>query len=69
VIAPPDVDLVALLVGHGVDPRQHVDAIVIGVFWFLRLHWAVQAQFELLPNFRGRLFDRWSAQAVRQLLA
>jgi hypothetical protein len=68
VVAPPEVDLVSLLVGERMSPRRFVDSTVVAIFWFLRLHWAVQAQFDLFPEFRGPLFDQWSAQAVRFLL-
>jgi hypothetical protein len=74
VFGPPEVDLVALLVGAVnnpspvCDPRRHVDAAVVGVFWFLRLYWAVEAQFDLFPNFRGPLFDQWSAEAITHIL-
>ena len=68
VIAPPDVDLVALLVGQNLDPRAYVDPIVIGVFWFLRLNWAVEAQFDLFPDKRWPLFDQWAAEAVNHIL-
>jgi Phosphotransferase enzyme family len=73
VLGPPEVDLVALLVGEvgraGVcaDPRRFVEASVVGVFWFLRLCWAVEAQFDLFPDFRGALFDQWAAEAIGHL--
>jgi thiamine kinase-like enzyme len=74
VFGPPEVDLVALLVGaitnrHPArEPRRHIDATVVGVFWFLRLYWAVEAQFDLFPDFRGPLFDQWSAEAITDIL-
>jgi hypothetical protein len=74
VFGPPDVDLVALLVGAVTNRRParelrcHVDATVVGVFWFLRLYWAVEAQFDLFPDFRGSLFDQWSAEAITHIL-
>jgi hypothetical protein len=67
IIAPPELDLAALLVGQGIDPRRYLDATVGGIFWFLRLHWAVEAQFDLFPHFRGRLFDQWSAEALTHI--
>ncbi len=68
VAAPPEVDLVALLAGQGIEPRRHVSTAAVGIFWFLRLHWAVEAQVHLFPSFRGPLFDRWSAEAVGYIL-
>jgi hypothetical protein len=74
VFGPPEVDLVALLVGavtnhsSACEPRRHVDATVVGIFWFLRLYWAVEAQFDLFPNFRGSLFDQWSSEAITHIL-
>jgi hypothetical protein len=68
VLGPAEVDLVSLLVDQRVSPRRFVPPTVVGIFWFLRLHWAVQAQFDLFPAFGGPLFDQWSAQAVRYLL-
>ena len=69
VIAPPEIDLVGLLVDRNIDPRQYVAGPVVKVFWFLRLHWAVEAQFDLFPGFQGRLFDRWAAEATAHILA
>jgi hypothetical protein len=68
VVGPPEVDLVALLVDQRFNPRPHLDATVVGIFWFLRLCWAVEAQFDLFPDFRGPLFDHWSAEAITQIL-
>ena len=62
--APPEVDLVALLVGEGVDSRRHVPAALVGISWFLRLHCTAEAQFDLFRDFRGPLFDRWAAGAL-----
>ena len=59
VVAPPDIDLVALLVGQAIDPRPHVSATAFRAFWFLRLHWAVEAQAHLFPGSRWPLFDHW----------
>ena len=51
------------------DPYCRVfDATVVGVFWFLRLHWAVEAQHDLFPDFRGGLFDQWAKEAITQIL-
>lgn len=75
VVGPPEVDLVALLVGtigtpigQRLEPRRHIDATIVGVFWILRLYWAVEAQFDLFPDFRGPLFDQWSAEAISHIL-
>lgn len=61
-LAPADVDLVALLEGRA-DLFRHAPAPAIGVFYLLRLHWAVNAKMNLLPNVQG-LFDRWSSDAI-----
>lgn len=74
VVGPPEVDLVALLVGAvtdrgpALDPRRHVDGTIVGIFWFLRLYWAVEAQFDLFREFRGALFDEWSKEAITHIL-
>jgi hypothetical protein len=61
-LAPAQVDMVCLLEGAP-DLFQHVSAPAIGVFYMLRLNWAVTAKRDLLPNIRG-LFDRWSSEAL-----
>ena len=45
-----------------------VEPAIISIFWFLRLHWAVEAQFDLLPNFSGSLFDDWTSNALKNIL-
>jgi hypothetical protein len=67
-VAPPEVDLVALLVGQEVDPYEFIEPQVVGIFWFLRLHWAVEAQYELFPASRWPLFDEWAREAVGNIL-
>ena len=66
-LAPADVDLVALLEGAPLKGTpnlfEHAPAAAIGVFYFLRLYWAVEAKMNLLPNVQG-LFDRWSSDAI-----
>ncbi len=76
IVGPAEVDLVALLAGtvagsagRRLEPRRHVASSIVGVFWFLRLYWAVEAQFDLFPDFRGPLFDQWSIEAITQILA
>jgi hypothetical protein len=66
---PAEVDLVSLLVGRGLDPRPAADPAVVAVFWFLRLHWAVEAQHSLFPGSRFPLFDDWAHEAVTGILA
>ena len=68
VVAPPEVDLVSLFVGRRINPRRYIDPIVVKIFWFLRLHWAVYAQFDLFPEFDGPLFEQWSSKAMRRIL-
>jgi aminoglycoside phosphotransferase (APT) family kinase protein len=67
-IGPPEVDLVSLLAAEGIDPRSYADPAIVRVFWFLLLHWAVKAQFELFPDFRGNLFEQWCSAAIHQIL-
>jgi hypothetical protein len=69
VIAPPETDLVSLLVEQHVDPRPYVSVYIIQLHWFLRLHWAVTAQHDLFPGKRWPLFDQWAKEAVGQLFA
>jgi hypothetical protein len=68
IIGPPEVDLVSLLVGERIDPRSWVNPVLVGVFWFQFLCWAVHAQFDLFPDLEGSLFDRWSSAAITQIL-
>lgn len=68
VVAPPEVDLVSLLIGRRINPRRHVDPAIVKIFWFLRLHWAIEAQFDMFPEFDGALFDQWSSKAIRRIL-
>lgn len=68
VIAPAEVDLVSLLVHQHVEPRGIVDDAVVGIFWFLRLHWAVVAQDELFPDAPRKLFNNWAHEAVDNIL-
>jgi hypothetical protein len=63
-LAPPEVDMVSLLVGQGVDPAPHVDPPAIGIYWFMLLHWAVHAQHTLFPGSSFPLFDGWARQSV-----
>lgn len=69
VIAPPEVDLVTLLVSQNVEPRRYLDASVIGIYWFLLFSWAVKAQAELFPQQHGPLFDQWAAQSIHNILS
>jgi hypothetical protein len=69
VIAPPQIDLVSLLVEDGRKPHPYFDATTIRIFWFLRLSWAIEAQFDLFPTLTGGPFNRWAARAVRHILA
>lgn len=67
VVAPAEVDLVSLLVDAGIDPRPAVAPAVIGIFWLLRLRWAIEAQDELFPGTRFPLFDGWAAEAAANI--
>ncbi len=68
IVAPPDVDLVSLMVGQGIDPYRFADAAAVGIFWFLRLYWAVEAQYNLFPGGRRPLFDQWASEAIGHIL-
>lgn len=68
-IAPPEVDMVSLLVEQAIDPHPYVESIFVKIFWFLRLHWVVQGQADLFPESRNRLFDQWSSEALQKILA
>jgi hypothetical protein len=68
VIAPPEVDLVTLLVGKKIDPHPYVDPVAIGIHWFLMLRWAVEAQYTIFPNERWPIFNHWAAEAVAHIL-
>jgi len=61
-LAPAEVDLVSLLEGTP-SLFQHASAPATGVFYMLRLHWAVTAKRDLLPRLRG-VFDRWASDAI-----
>ena len=61
-LAPRDTDLVCLLEGYP-TLFEHAPAPAIGVFYMLRLHWAVEAKTHLLPQITG-VFDRWSSDAL-----
>ncbi len=65
--ATPEIDLVSLLVFEGVDPGRYVSAAVIGIRWFLQLHWSAVAQHDLFPSYAGQIFDRWAAEAIEHI--
>ncbi len=69
IIAPPEVDLVALLFSRKIDPRPYVEREIVQIYWFLFLRWAVEAQFDIFPAERWPTFDHWAAQAVSEILA
>jgi hypothetical protein len=69
IIAPPDTDLVALLVEQRMRPYGFVDITIVRIFWFLRLSWAVEAQFDLFPDFTTGPFQRWALRAATGILA
>lgn len=64
---PGDLDLVALLVDQGVDPGPHAHPEVVGLYWFLRLLWAVEGQHDRHPASTVPLLEGWAAQAVAAL--
>jgi Phosphotransferase enzyme family len=68
IVAPPAVDLVALLVSRRIPPTRYAGRVAVGVYWFLLLHWALRAEVELFPGNPWPLFERWSAAAVTRIL-
>lgn len=68
-IAPPEVDLVSLLIDRHIEPRGIVSKEVIEIFWFLHLHWAVEAQYTIFPDRRWPLFNQWASEAINNILA
>lgn len=68
VMAPPEIDLVSLLIGQGVDPLRFVDATVVGIFWFLHLCWAIEAQYFLFPDSKWPIFNQWASEAIFHIL-
>lgn len=69
VIAPEEIDLVSLLIEEDMPPDRFIDVTIIRMFWFLRLCWAVEAQFDLFPRLTNGPFERWAERAVRHILA
>lgn len=57
VIALPQVDLVSLLLGEDLEPRDYVDPMVDRVYWMMRLQWAVECQHDLFPDSHGAYDD------------
>lgn len=68
ILAPAEIDLVSLLDEAKIDPTRYVSRAINGIFWFLRLQWAVEAQTNLFPDFRGPLFDQWAGGAVEKIV-
>ncbi len=66
--APPEVDLVALLISQKLDPRPYVEREIVQIYWFLFLRWAVEAQFDLFPAERWPAFDHWALRAISEIL-
>jgi hypothetical protein len=67
-IAPSEIDLVSLLIGQQIDPLLFVSPVIVQIFWFVRLHWAVEAQAELFPDRRWPLFEQWASEAISGIL-
>ncbi|HEX3917051.1 MAG TPA: phosphotransferase [Caulobacteraceae bacterium] len=66
-LAPADVDFIALLEKGPLQGTsqlfRHAPPAAVGVFYFLRLYWAVEAKTNLLPKAPG-VFDRWATEAI-----
>lgn len=69
IFAPAGVDLVMLLDQRGIDARPHTSAAIIGIRWFVLLHWAVECQHDLLPDLDSATFDEWAASSIADILA
>lgn len=67
-VAPSEVDLVSLLIDQHIEPRGIASKAVIDIFWFLCLHWAVEAQYTLFPDRRWPLFNQWASEAIGNIL-
>lgn len=65
--APPDVDLVTLLLGTGFDPGTHVSRAVIEIFYFLQIDWFTRCKATLFPQ--GEVYEAAVAHAAQVLLA
>ena len=68
IVAPAEVDLVSLLINQRIAPHAFVDRAIIDLFWFLRLCWAVEAQFALFSEARWPIFNRWALEAIENIL-
>lgn len=68
IVAPPDIDRVALLVDAGMDATHAVDPAVIAIYWFLRLANAVEGPDSVPAGLVSGLFERWAGEAVRHLI-
>jgi hypothetical protein len=68
VLAPAEVDLVSLLVDRHISPYGIIDNPVIGIFWFLRLHWVVVAQHDLFPQKHWPVYSQLASEALNQIL-
>jgi aminoglycoside/choline kinase family phosphotransferase len=65
--APADVDLVSLLVDRHISPHGIVDNPVIGIYWFLRLHWVVTTQHDLFPQNHWPIYSQYATEALEQI--
>lgn len=48
--APGEIDLVSLLDSQQIPARQYVAPEIVGLRWFLFVHWVVEAKTNLLPK-------------------
>lgn len=68
VLAPAEVDLVSLLIDRHISPCGIIDNPLIGIFWFLRLHWVVVAQHDLFPQNHWPVYSQLASEALDQIL-
>jgi len=66
-LGPLNVDLAALLESLGFDPFRHVDAGIVGVLGFLRIHWLTQCAKRWIPQ-ATKTYDRLTGQLASRIL-
>jgi hypothetical protein len=65
--APGEIDLALLLESRQIAAQRYVAPAVIGLRWFLFLHWSVEAKTNLLPELQ--FLGDWARHGIDQILA